>query len=96
MGPAEWYDDDGIPTDPDVIEGFREMDEYVDVVRQVERSKDLPPTLSAVLSDRAGQDLALAMKLYTDDGKHGYYSSVLEKHSERWAEGSKDVKAAQL
>ena len=80
MSPTEWYDDDGMPTYPDVIKGFREMDEYVDVVRQVERSKDLPPTLSAVLSDRAGQDLALAMKLYSDDGQHGYYSSVLEKY----------------
>ena len=96
MGPTEWYDDDGMPKDPDLKEAFREMDEYVDAVRKVERSKDLPPTLSAVLSDRAGQDLALAMKLYTDDGKHGYYSNILEKHSQRWGGGNKDLEAAQL
>ena len=80
--------DDGLPKDPDEKEAFREMNEYVDAVRQVERSKNLPPTLSAVLSDRAGQDLAHAMQLYTDDGKHGYYSNILEKHSQRWGGGN--------
>lgn len=96
MCPAEWYDDDGMPKDPDEKEAFREMNEYVDAVRQVERSKNLPPTLSAVLSDRAGQDLAQAMQIYTDDGKHGYYSNILEKHSQRWGGGNEDLKAAQV
>ena len=35
------------------------------------RLKDVSPTLSAVLSDRARQDLALAMRLYMNDGKLG-------------------------
>lgn len=58
--------------------------------------KDLSGTLSAVLSDRAGQDLALAMRLYIHDGKLGYYSTILERHRESWSGGSKHSEAAQL
>ena len=94
MGPSEWSGDAGIPDWLKVV--FKEMEEYVDVVRQTERAKDLSSTLSAVLSDPAGQDLAFALRLYTVDGKHGYYVRILEKHRERWGGGNKDSEAAQL
>ena len=94
MGPSEWSDDAGTPDWLKV--SFREMEGYVDVVRQAERAKNLSPTLSAVLSDPAGRDLAYAMRLYTVDGKHGYYARILEKHRERWGGGNKDSEAAQL
>lgn len=94
MNPPESYDDAGVPRDDELKESFREMEEYVDVVRQVEQAKGLSPTLSAVLCDRAGQDLAYAMRLYTVDGKHGYYSNILDVHRERWGGGHKDSEAA--
>ena len=52
----------------------------------------MSPTLSAVLSDRGGQDLAYAMRLYTIDGKHGYYSKVLDVRHERWVEAKKTLR----
>lgn len=91
MAPPEWYDDAGMPLRDNLKETFREMKEYVDVVRQVERAKGLSPTLSAVLSDRAGQDLAFAMRLYAVNGKHGYYSRILDVHHERWGGGNKGL-----
>lgn len=94
MSPSEWYDSAGMPLKENLKKTFKEMEEYVDVVRQVEQAKALSPTLSAVLSDRAGQDLAYAMRLYTIDGKRGYYSKILDVHHERWGGGNKDSEAA--
>ena len=62
-----------MPRDDELKESLKELKElkeYVDVVRQVEQANELFPTLSAVLSDRAGQDLAYAMRIYGVDGKH--------------------------
>lgn len=93
MDPPEYYDDMGMPLDDELKEAFREMKEYVDVVRQTEHAQGLSPTLSSWLSDRAGQDLAYALRLYID-GKHGYYSKILDAHSERWGKGNNDTEAA--
>lgn len=93
MALSAWYNEDGMPVDNDLKESFKEMKEYVDVVRWVEQAKGLSPTLSAVLGDRAGQDLAFALHLYVD-GKHGKYSKVLDVHHERWAGGNEGAEEA--
>lgn len=88
------YDAAGIPWDDEMKEILRELTKYVSMVQQVEQAKNLPPTLSAVLNDRAGQDLAYAMRFYTIDGKLGYYSRILDVHHERWGESIEDSEAA--
>lgn len=80
--PSSWYGEDGTPVDENLKERYEEMKEYIDLVRRVEQAKGLPPTLSAVLGDRAGQDLATALHFYVE-GVHGDYSKILDTHQER-------------
>lgn len=88
------YDENGMPVNEKIKQEFQEMREYREVVRKVEQAKGLLPTLSAVLGDGAGQDLAHALHLYVDDGKHGAYCKVLDAHRERWTKGDKGAEEA--
>ena len=88
------HDENGMPVNEEINKEFQEMREYREVVRKVEQAKGLLPTLSAVLGDRAGQDLAHALHLYVDDGKHGAYCKVLDGHRERWTKGNKGAEEA--
>ena len=93
MGPSHWYDADGVPVNGDIKNGLKEEKEYVDAVRRYEQARGLSPTLSAVLSDRAGQDLAYALHSYSE-GIHGYYSKILDIHHERWNGANRESEAA--
>ena len=77
---ASWnYDVDGTPKDEGTRAKIEDRRGYVDAVKEVERRKGREGTLSAVLGDQAGQDLATAMRLYVNDGKMGFYSRVLDR-----------------
>lgn len=93
MVPSDWYDDDGIPVRQGLKEGLEEVKKYIDVVQRVERAQGLSPTLSAVLGDWAGQDLAHALHLDVED-VYGHYSTILDIHHGRWCRGNKDSEAA--
>ena len=93
VGPSQWYDADGVPVDEDLKKGLEEEKSYVDAVRRYEEARGLPPTLSNVLGDRAGQDLAYALHSY-GEGMHGWYSRILDTHNERWNGGNKELEAA--
>ena len=89
---APWnYDEHGIATDADTRSMIDERIGYINSVQEVERSKGLSSLLSATLADRASQDLAYAMKLYTEDGKFGFYTKILDVHHKKWIGGKKDV-----
>lgn len=78
------YDTNGVPKDPSTRTIMGEQKRYIGSVQEVERNKKLPPLLSAILADQAGQDLAYAMKLYIEDGVCGTYTDVLDAHQEKW------------
>lgn len=80
------YDEDGVPRDSSTRTILGEQKEYINMVQQTERNGGLSPLLSATLADQASQDLAYAMKLYTEDGVCGQYTNVLDVHQERWVE----------
>ncbi|MCJ1461363.1 hypothetical protein MMC28_011745 [Mycoblastus sanguinarius] len=89
---APWnYDEDGAPVDEETKILWKDREEYVESVRQVERSKGLPGVLSSVLADETAQDLATALRLYNNDGKFGFYTKILEAHHERWGQESKEL-----
>ena len=78
---APWnYDENGIATDEETRSLIDEQAGYVDLVKQAERSKGLSSLLSTTLANKANQDLAYAMKLYTEDGKFGFYAKILDAH----------------
>ena len=93
MGPSQWYDADGVPVDENLRKGLEEEKSYVDAVRRYEEARGLSPTLSNVLGDRAGQDLAYALHSY-DEGVHGWYSRILDIHHARWDAGNGESEAA--
>ena len=80
---APWnYDENGVPIDEDSRKRIVERKEYLDAVRQAEERCKLPPTLSSVLHNERGQDLAYAMRLFAVDGKMGFYSKVLDAYQQ--------------
>ena len=85
MAAPTLYDENGVHKDAIVRETISDRKRYVEMVRQVEQSKGMPPLLSAVLEDEAGQDLAAAMRTYVQDGKFGWYCKIFDAHHERWA-----------
>lgn len=76
MRPSWFYDQSKI---------VAERKQYFDMVRQAEEHRGWPPILSTVLGDQAGQDLAMTMKLYVDDGTKGFYCKTFDAHHKRWA-----------
>ena len=93
MGPSIWYDADGVPLTEHLKEGLEEEKSYVNAVRRYEEARGLSPTLSDVLGDRAGQDLAYVLHCYCE-GTHGWHSRILDIHHERWRGGNKALEAA--
>lgn len=85
------YDENGIATNADIRSIIYERTGYIDTVKEVERSKGLSSLLSTTLADQGSQDLAYAMKLYTEDGKFGFYTNLLEVHHKKWIGGKKEV-----
>ena len=89
---APWnYDENGIATDPETRSMIDERNEYIHTVREAERNEGLSSLLSATLAEQASQDLAYAMKLYTEDGKFGFYTKIMDVHHQKWSGGKKDV-----
>ena len=84
LAESQDYDENGVPRDKEARAMFEDQKRYIDAVRQAEQSKRLPPMLSAVLADRAGQDLATSMQLYSE-GRWARYAKVFDVHHERWA-----------
>lgn len=82
---APWnYDENGIATNEDLRLVIKEREEYLDMVRQFERSEGKLPLLSDVLGDQASQDLASAMRYFTVVGKQGFYINIFTAHMKRW------------
>lgn len=73
------YDDRGLPIDAAGVEKALDREAYVNYVRREEACAGLSSTLSDALANERIQDVATAMRLYTD-GKMGYYTKVLEPY----------------
>lgn len=84
------YDENGIATDPEIRSEIEDQAGYIDLLKQVERRNGFSTLLSTTLADRANQDLAYAMKLYTEDGKFGFYIKVLDLHFPRKSIGEEE------
>ena len=93
MSPPHFYDKDGIATDAETRSEIREQATYVNTVREVEQSKGLSSFLSATLANREIQYLAYAMKLYTEDGKLGFYTNVLDSYQKMRRESGSEPHA---
>ena len=78
MGLPEQYDAAGEPLDEDQRRCRVEQGEYIEHVREYEREIGTDSQLSQILSTRAIQNLATAVKDYTVDAKVGYYCRVLD------------------
>ena len=85
------YDEDGRPIDPSTRTTLGEQKGYISTVQETEQTKGLSPELSTTLANQASQDLAYAMKLYTEDGVCGQYTNILDVHHKKWNGGKKDV-----
>jgi len=72
------YHPDGSPKDDDLIAKYKDREDYLYAVREAERELGIPPKLSEVLSNEKVRDVAAAMKLFSVDGKPGYFSRVLD------------------
>lgn len=73
----ENYTADGQHIDEDVRELWKEREQYVDSVRQAEEAMHIDNNLSDNLGNRDIQNFATALKLYSFDGKIGYYCKAL-------------------
>ena len=91
MEPPFLYDENGVPEDEAYRVRLIERAEYVAMIREVEKQKGWEPTLSMVMGDAAGQDLAGAIQLFAVEGKYGYYCKVLDVHHERWTQKKTDM-----
>ena len=89
---APWnYDENGIAKNEKTRTRIDDTIRYISTVQEVERSKGLSSLLSATLADQANQDLASGMRLYTEDGKLGFYTKILDVHHKTWSERKKDA-----
>ena len=78
---APWnYDPNGTPVDEYTRTRHQERLEYLACVKAAEEALEVPATLSSVLADEKGQDVATAMRLFAVDGKMGKYSGVLDAY----------------
>ncbi|KAI9793098.1 MAG: hypothetical protein M1816_000996 [Peltula sp. TS41687] len=80
MDVPDFYDENGVPKDEGIRARLAERRAYVEAVRRAEQRGNLPPTLSEVLADQVVQDVATAMRSFTDPGKMGLYSRLLDLH----------------
>lgn len=85
---AAWcYDENGEPVQEEARMTIQDRQNYVNFIRQAEESRGLPPLLSAVLGDKAGNDLTMAMSLY-GEGIFAEYCKVIDFHHEKWVGGA--------
>ncbi|XMA14002.1 hypothetical protein WAI453_006793 [Rhynchosporium graminicola] len=76
---APWnYDQDGEPLDEDTRQTWRERKEYIERAVRFEIIEGIDDRLSATLNDQTLQNLAYAMRVYSDIGKLGFYHKVME------------------
>lgn len=81
---AAWcYNENGEPVQESAKIRIQDRKDYVDCIRQAEKKKGLPPLLSAVLTDKAGNDLTEAMSLYSE-GIFAEYCNIIDAYHERW------------
>ncbi|KAJ5117491.1 hypothetical protein N7448_011123 [Penicillium atrosanguineum] len=73
------YDPTGYPINPEIQKRWEERQNYVELVKRVEKGEDLDCKLSATLACRDTQNLATSVRLYADVGKVGYYCRLLGK-----------------
>ena len=74
---APWnYDENGVAKDEDTRDTIKDRGDYLVMVKECERRQGRAPSLSDVLSDQAGQDLATAIRYYTSVGKQAFYEKV--------------------
>ncbi|KAJ5561625.1 hypothetical protein N7461_000386 [Penicillium sp. DV-2018c] len=72
------YDGDGYPIDPEIQNRWEERQDYVQSVERGERERGLGCELSTVLASSMIQNLATSIRLYSEDGKVGYYCRLLD------------------
>lgn len=87
LDPAWCYDEHGVPVQEEAKIIIQDGQDYVNFVRKAEESKGLPPLLSDVLGDKAGNDLAKAISLY-GEGKFAEYCKIIDTYHERWVGGA--------
>ncbi|CZT01770.1 uncharacterized protein RCO7_01963 [Rhynchosporium graminicola] len=76
---APWnYDQDGEPLDEDTRQTWRERKEYIERAVRFEIIEGIDDRLSATLNDQTLQNLAYAMRVYSEIGKLGFYHKVME------------------
>lgn len=78
MDEPSGYTSDGVPKDDYTIASYKERDEYLQAVNCAERELGVTSKLSEVLGNGKLRDGSAAMKLYSVDGKMGWYSRVLD------------------
>ena len=64
---------------------FAKREGYVKAVREMELETGVPPVLSDVLADVAGQDLAATLRRWNVDRAPGFYTNVLDVHYKRYS-----------
>ena len=76
---APWnYDENGVAKDEDTRAMIKDRGDYLVMIKEYERSKGQAFTLSDVLGDQAGQDLATASRYYASVGKQAFYDKVFD------------------
>lgn len=76
---APWnYNPDGSAKAADGIAQHKDREGYLQVVRDAESELGIPPKLSEVLRNEKVRDVTAAMKLFSVDGKPGFFSRVLD------------------
>ncbi|KAJ5471545.1 hypothetical protein N7530_008902, partial [Penicillium desertorum] len=72
------YDCDGYPINPVIQNRWEERQDYIQSVKKAERQRGLDCELSTVLASPKIQNLATSIRLYSEDGKVGYYCRLLD------------------
>jgi hypothetical protein len=72
------YHPDGSPKDDGLVAKYKDREDYLEAVREAESELGIPPKLSEVLGNEKVRDVAAAMKLFSVDGKPGFFSRVLD------------------
>lgn len=82
---APWeYDQNGNPTDPDIVQKLTDRETYLTFVREEEKNDKNSYSLSKALQDDGRQQLAAAMRYY-QEGKPGFYSKLIDEYCSVWS-----------
>ena len=81
---AAWcHNENGEPVQESAKIKIQDRKDYVNCIRQAEKRKSLPPLLSTVLTDKAGNDLTGSMSRYSE-GIFAEYCKIIDAYHERW------------